>query len=115
MTAGARTPEELDNLLEDAFVLRDRAGFDAVFDDGAVLMGSAGLEARGREAIGHAIAELWARGCTYVARPGRVLQTRDTALVVAEGGIHVLRRGSDGAWRSTISLLNLDTSRTEGA
>jgi len=45
--------------LKDAFVLRDRAAFDALFDDGAVLM-KAGLEARGGEAIGRALAGLWA-------------------------------------------------------
>lgn len=110
MTAGARTPEELDTLLEDAFVLRDHAECDALFDDAAVLMEAGGMEARGGEAIGRALAELWARDYTYVARPRRVLQTRDTALVVADAGIHVLRRGSDGAWRAAISLLDLDTT-----
>jgi hypothetical protein len=109
MTAGARTPEELDTLLEDAFLLRDQAGLGALFHDGAVLMGGPGLEARGGEEIGRAVAELWARGCTYLARPRRVLQSRDTALLVADAGIHVLRRG-DGAWRAAISLLETDRS-----
>jgi hypothetical protein len=116
MTAGARTPEELDTLLEDAFVLRDQAGFGALFDEGAVLMGDRGSEARGGEAIGRAVAELWARGSTYLARPRRVLQSRDTALVVADAGIHVLRRGGDGAWRAAISLLETEGSiRSEDA
>jgi hypothetical protein len=109
MTSGARTPEELDTLLEDAFVLRDRAGFDELFDDGAVLMEARGVEARGGEAIGRALAGLWALNRTYVSRPRRVLQSRDMALLVADGGIHVLRRGGDGAWRAAISLLDLDT------
>ncbi|MEA2331638.1 MAG: hypothetical protein QOH58_1776 [Thermoleophilaceae bacterium] len=116
MTTGARTPEELDTLLEDAFVARDRTLFGALFDDGAVLMEVGGSEARGGEAIGRALAELLARDCTYVARPRRVLQARDTALVVADAGIHVLRRGKDRAWRSAISLLDLDTpTRSEDA
>ncbi|MBA2643930.1 MAG: nuclear transport factor 2 family protein [Solirubrobacterales bacterium] len=110
MNAGARTPEELDTLLEDAFLLRDRAGFDALFTDGAVLKEAGGLEARGADAIGRALAQLWARDCTYVARSRRVLQTRDTALVVADAGIHVLRRGGDGTWRAAISLLDFDAS-----
>jgi len=110
MTAGARTPEELDTLLEDAFVLRDRAASGALFDDAAVLMDAGGLHARGGEAIGRALTDLWARDCLYVAGPRRVLQTRDTALVVAGAGIHVLHRGSDGAWRAAISLLDLDTT-----
>lgn len=109
MTAGARTPEELDTLLEDAFVLRDRAGFGELFDDGAVLLEARGVEARGGEAIGRALARLWALNRTYVSRPRRVLQSRDMALLVADGGIHVLRRGGDGAWRAAISLLDLDT------
>ncbi len=109
MTAGARTPEELDTLFEDAFVLRDRAVLDALFDDGAVLAEAGGVQARGAEAIGHALARLWDRDRTYVARPRRVLQARGTALVVADSGIHVLHRGRDGAWRSAISLLDLDT------
>ena len=55
-----------------------------------------------------ALAELWDRDRTYVARTRQVLQARDTALVVADTGIHVLHRGGDGTWRATISLLDLD-------
>jgi len=110
MTAGARTPEELDTLLEDGFVLRDRTMFDALFDDGAVLMEAGGLEARGGKAIGRALAERWARDCNYVARPRCVLRARGTALVVADAGIHVLHRSGAGVWRASISLLDLDTS-----
>jgi hypothetical protein len=110
MTAGARTPEELETLLEDAFLLHDRAALDVLFDVGAVLIEGGGLEARGGEAISDALAQLWSRDRTYVAHPKRVLQSHDTALVVAEAGIHVLRRGSDRAWRAAISLLNLDPS-----
>jgi hypothetical protein len=43
-----------------------------------------------------------------------VLQSRDTALVVADAGLHVVRRGSDGAWRAAISLLDpIEPTRTE--
>ena len=80
MTAGARTPEELDALLEDAFVQRDRSVTDTLFDDRAVLVESGGLEARGGVAIAATIAELWRRNRIYVARPGQVLRTHDTAL-----------------------------------
>ena len=112
MTAGARTPEELDTLLEDAFVLRDGSAAGVLFDDAAVLVDVGGLQARGGEAIGRALADLWTRDFLYVAGRRRVLQSRDTALIVAEDAIHVLRRGSDGAWRSAISLLDLDTTTT---
>ena len=109
MTAGARTPEELDTLLEDAFLQRDRTALEDLFDDGAVLMNVDGVPTNGREAIGRTLTESWDRQCTYVARTRHVLQVRDTALVVADAGIHVLHRGGDGAWRASISLLDLDS------
>jgi ketosteroid isomerase-like protein len=109
MTTGARTPEELDTLIEDAFLQRDRAALEDLFDDGAVLMHVDGVPTNGREAIGRTLTESWDRQCTYVARTRHVLQVRDTALVVADAGIHVLRRGGDGAWRASISLLDLDS------
>jgi hypothetical protein len=108
MNAGAITPEELETLFEDAFVVRDRAEVRALFDDHAVVA-TERTEARGGEAIGLAVAELWARDHTYVAGTRRVLQARGTALVVADAGIHVVRRRGDGTWRSTISLLHLET------
>lgn len=113
MTAGARTPEELDELLEDAFVLRDSAALEALFDSGAVVAENGGPEARGRAAISRGLVALWERGCTYVARTRRVLQTRDTALVIADGAIHVLRRDEAGAWRAAISLLELDNTAND--
>jgi hypothetical protein len=110
MTAGARTPEELDCLLEDAFVLRDRAVAGTLFDDRAVLLDARGAEARGGEAIGRVLAELWTHDRTYVARPRRVLQARDLALLVSDAAVHVLRRSADGTWRAAMSLLHLDPS-----
>ena len=109
MTAGARTPEELDTLIEDAFLQRDRAALDDLFDDGAVIMDAGGVPAHGRQAIGRALAESWDRQRTYIAGPRQVLQARDTALVISDAGLHVLRRGADGAWRAAISLLDLDS------
>ncbi|MGH2451435.1 MAG: DUF4440 domain-containing protein [Candidatus Limnocylindria bacterium] len=109
MRPGARTPEELETLFEDAFVIRDRAALGLLFEDGAVLVAGDGLqEARGREEIARFATAMWERDRTYVADPRRVFQARDTALVVAERGVSVPRRGSDGAWRYAISLLSLD-------
>jgi hypothetical protein len=54
---------------------------------------------------------MWERGVTYVADPTRVLQVRDTALVIASHGMSVVRRSAEG-WRYAISLLDL-TSPTE--
>lgn len=101
-------------MLEDAFVMRDGAICAALFGAGAVLVERGGPEARGVAAIGRALAELWTHDRTYVAHTRHVLQARDTALVVSDGGIHVLQRDGDGAWRAAISLLDLDTpDRTE--
>lgn len=116
MKAGARTPEELETLFEDAFVTRDRAALAQLFEERAVLVAGDGLqEARGVTEIARLATAMWDRDRTYVADPRRVLQARDTALVVAERSINVMCRGSDGAWRYAISLLSLDdtTAREE--
>ena len=109
MRPGARTPEELETLFEDAFVIRDSDALAQLFDDGAVLVAGGGPEeAHGAEEIARFATAMWQRDRTYLADPRRVLQARDTALVVADRGINVLRRGSDGTWRYAISLLDID-------
>ena len=114
MRSGARTPEELETLFEDAFVLRDRDAVAQLFDAGAVLVaGDDSTEARGAEQIARLATAIWDRDETYLAAPRRVLQAHDTTLVVADRAINVLRRGSDGRWRYTISLLDND-DRKEG-
>ena len=109
--AGADTPEELETLFEDAFVIRDREALVQLFEDGAVLAAARG-EARGDEQIGRLAAAIWQRDYSYLAGAERVLQARDTALVVTRQGISVVRRCSDGGWRYAISLL--DVNATEG-
>jgi ketosteroid isomerase-like protein len=106
MRSGAATPEELETLLEDAFVLRDRAGVASLFAEGAVLVADDLAEARGAEQIVRLAAALWDGGRTHVAHPQRVLQARDTALVVAASGISVARREADGGWHLAISLVS---------
>ena len=109
MRRGARTPEELETLLEDAFVIRDREALVQLFEEGAVLVeGDELREARGGREIARFAVTMWNRDRTYVADPRRVLQARDTALVVAEQSINVVRRGSEGAWRYAIARLSLD-------
>jgi hypothetical protein len=105
MSAGASTPEELESLLEDAFVVRDAAAVSALFTPGAVLA-AAGMPAvaRGEQAIQALVARLWECDQTYIADLKTVLQARDTALVVACDAISVVRRGYDG-WQYAISLL----------
>jgi ketosteroid isomerase-like protein len=108
MTAGARTPEELDLLLEDAVVAEDGSATGVLFADGAVLTYAGEPEARGADAIRRALDDLRRSGCTYVARPGRVVMVRDMAVLVSGTATHVLRRNRDGTWRAVISLLAVE-------
>ena len=114
MRSGASTPEELDTLFEDAFVTRDGEALIELFEEGAVLVAGDGRpQARGGEEIARFANGMWEDEQTYVAEPRRVVQARDTALVLAERSINVARRGSDGAWRYAISLLSLENDETE--
>jgi hypothetical protein len=110
MRGRARTPEELETLFEDAFVTRDRVALARLFEEGAVL-GTDEIEdeARGGEEIAGFATAMWDRDLTYLAEPDRILQARDTALVVAQSGINVVRR-TDGNWRYAITLLTIDHS-----
>jgi hypothetical protein len=114
MGAGARTPEELETLLEDAFVLHDPQALAQLFQPGAMLVVGGDLpEARGRRQIAQVATQLWDSHRLYLADPRRVLQARDTALVVSGRAINVVRRTDSGSWRYAISLLDLDTATQE--
>jgi hypothetical protein len=112
MRPTARTPEELETLFEDAFIVRDADTFGALFQRGAVLVAeSCRCEARGDAGIARAASATWDRERAYIADVRRVVQVRDTALSVGRG-INVLRRGADGSWRYAIALLDLDPTTT---
>jgi ketosteroid isomerase-like protein len=114
MEAGARTPEELETLLEDAFVLHDQQALAQLFQPGGMLVAGGGLpEARGHRQIAQVATQLWESDHSYLADPRRVLQVRDTALVLAgrvsnvmRRATNVMRRADDGSWRYAISLLD---------
>jgi hypothetical protein len=107
MSPGALTPEELETLLEDAFVVHDRTGLAGLFEtDGLVAAAGAAARGAGIEAF---VSALWAREITYLAQPRRVLQAGNTALIVAEHSISVARRAGDRRWRYVIALLNPTT------
>ena len=109
MTPGASTPEELESLLEDGFVVGDRLALAELFHSNAVLSAYNGAdEARGSAQIALAAAALCERGYSYIGEPRRVLQAGDTALLIGEWAISVTRRGPDRRWRYAISLLNVD-------
>jgi hypothetical protein len=102
MSVGARTPEELETLFEDALVIRDRQMLAELFEEGAVLVAGDERPARHGEEIAMLALQSWVGDCAYVADPQRVLLARDIALIVAARGINVVRRGGDGAWRYAI-------------
>lgn len=106
MTEGARTPEELETLFEDAYLLREPGALAPLFEARAVLVGVGVTgEVRGSEDIVRSAPALWSRDRTYVADPRHVVQAGDLALVLATQGTSVVRRGADGAWRYAISFL----------
>ncbi|MDQ4072401.1 MAG: hypothetical protein M3088_05945 [Actinomycetota bacterium] len=114
MRTGASTPEELESLLEDAFVTRDADAVGEMFEEGAVLLaGRGGREARGAREIERLARTLLEADRTYVAEPHRVVQARDTALVLGGAGLNVVRRRRDGDWRYAIALLSPLTTTQE--
>ena len=107
MTPGANTPEELDALLEDAVVLRSGGAVAGLFEEGGLLaVGPEDSPVRGERQIARAAAAIWEGAGTYVSEPRRVLQARDTALVVGARALHVARRSADGRWRLAVSLVH---------
>lgn len=107
MPSGARSPEELETLLEDAFLLHDTEATAQLFEAGAVLAtGDSPTVAHGARAIARRATELWTGQHIYLANPRRILLAGGTGLVVASRAINVARRSADGAWRYTISLLD---------
>ena len=84
----------------------DADGVFDLFQEGAVLVaGVEPREARGVQPIRRLVEVLLDGNQTYVAETSRVVQARDTALVLGEAGLNVVRRGGDGAWRYAIALL----------
>jgi hypothetical protein len=108
MSPGARNPEELEVLLEDAFVLGDAAAVADLFDHGAVLVsGWSPGPARGHAEIASLAATMRQHGFTYLAEPRRVVQTPDTSLVLAAGAVNVMRRDPRHGWLYAIALLGV--------
>ena len=108
MRPRARTPDELDPLLEDAFVLRDRRAVAALFESDALLVEATAGQAHGGGEIASWATDMWKRGWTYVAAKPCVLQAGDTALVLTPDGIAVARRHDHCAWRYAIAFLSVD-------
>jgi hypothetical protein len=98
MSGGARSPEELEMLFEDALVVGDTDALRDIFEAGAILVTAAGAELRGRDAIADACLG------DVVTAPSRILQAGRTALVLGLRSVSVVRRGTDHAWRYAITV-----------
>lgn len=101
-TDGARSPEELETLLEDALLTGDLDALVNLFEAGAVLTMTGDHSARNSDTIAELALATWCGEHSYVADPRAVIQARDIALVVTGRGVNVVRRGNDGAWRYAI-------------
>ena len=101
-------------MLEDAFVVRDRAALARLFEDGAVLGDGARRGARRRGRSVAFAAALWARECSYLADPQRVAAgARYRARRRDAQGINVVRRARRRHWLYAISLLDTATRPKE--
>jgi hypothetical protein len=105
MTTGGWTPEDLETLMEDACVLRDGDALARLFEDDGVLLAGSGPYAHGHEEIARAAILVWERAGGYVAEPRRIIECRDTALLLGNGVVNVARRGPDRSWRFAIAWL----------
>ncbi|HVF19984.1 MAG TPA: hypothetical protein VNA14_07060 [Mycobacteriales bacterium] len=105
MPLGARTPEELETLLEDACLLGDEGAIAGLLEAAAVVVGRDGRARRGSSAALGLRTDADAPDRCYCADPGLVLQAVDLALVVSPDAINVVRRGSDRCWRLVICVL----------
>ncbi len=101
MGQAAYTPEELEEFLEDAFVIGNSDAVAALFGETGVLAIGVTPPARGRSAIAEAAEAFWTRNGTHLAG-GEILQARDTALVISPAALTVMRRDPQRRWRYEI-------------
>lgn len=101
----ARSPRELETMLEDAFLGDEVPAVVELFrPDGVLALGARGPEARGAS-IARLLTDLRQQDTTYVANPRRIVRAVDTALIVGDHGINVARRLPAQRWRYEIALL----------
>lgn len=103
---GARTPEELEALLEDTLLLGDLVALAALFEDGAAFVVGGQPAVRGSEKIARRALATWRDEDGYVAHAQSPIQARDIGLIVADRGLNVMRRGTDGMWRYVLLYLS---------
>ncbi len=93
------SPEDLEMLLEDAFVLRDAAALADLFEPGAVV---ASVESQQRVSdIGD---EIWKLG--FWSEPRLVVENGHTAVVIGSRAINVMHGSEGGSWRYAICVFD---------
>ncbi len=100
--SGARTPEELEILLEDALMVRNLVALATLFDVDSALAAKGEHPSRGGVEAARRALVLWDAEHSYLAITHPVLATRDVALVLGEHGVNVMRRDRDGGWHYAI-------------
>ena len=122
----ARSPEELESLFEDAFMVRDAEALVELFDEQAVVTPDGEQQqATGREEIAALVSASWEAERAYLSEIKRIVVAGDIALVVLDWslssrgsagahdpsarGVDVLRRRADGTWRYLIALFDVGT------
>lgn len=91
MARAGSTPEELETLLEDAFLQHDVRAIAELFDtEGVLLTGSA---------VRHTASVLCGRQYSYLADNRLICRAGDTAVLLGADSVSVARRGPDGYWR----------------
>jgi hypothetical protein len=106
VSAGAACPEELEAMLEDAWLLGDASLLGNLFDVDAILLARGSRQVRGRPAIAKAIIDQLRDGGSYVGAQRLVMQSGQLALIISDAATSVARRSLDG-WRYVISRLDL--------
>ena len=109
MNVGARTPEELETLFEDALMIGNSQAVADLFEEGSVLITGDGESAYGCQDIVRLALAASEGEHTYVADPLDVSQARGIALIVSERAINVVRQNSDGHWRYVIVRLSCES------
>jgi hypothetical protein len=104
----ARSPEELETLLEDALVLQDGAEVAALFEDGGVLVDGSG-RVHGRNQVARVLAQH-----DYVASPQSVTMVSNVAIVVGSRTINVSCRAPGGGWRLVAAIVTMTPRSRRG-
>lgn len=114
-----RTPEQLEEAFEDAFMTRDVERLMDLFEDSAAFLPPASdAPVKGRDAIGRFVADFWEEDPAYAAEITQVIEAGDIAVVLFDwslsspgiegvttgSGVDVIRRDTAGSWRYCIGL-----------